>query len=122
MESRLGDGVGHIAWESPHAALLAVTEQLQAESVPMSDLLSEMIVASAALDEGSPVMLAVAELLSEPMTAAESVGTLVLATTAARARDAQIDDESLIRVMALASVLVARFETYLAERSSSPAS
>lgn len=122
MESRLGDGVGHIAWESPHAALLAVTEQLQSESVPMSDLLSEMIVASAAIDEGSPVMPAVAELLSEPMTAAESVGTLVLATTAAQARDAQIDDESLIRVMALASVLVARFETYLAERSSSPAS
>ena len=120
MESRLGDGVGHIAWESPHAALLAVAEQLKTECVPMSDLLSEMIVASSEVDHTSPLVLAVEELLSEPMTAAESAGTLLLATTAARARDAAIDDKSLLRVMALATVLVARFETYLAERSVHP--
>jgi len=107
-----------------------VAEQLRSEDVPLSDLLSEMIAASSIVHDevGVPtggdrvIPDAVAELLSEPMTAAESVGTLVLATTAARARDAQVDDEDLLRVMALAAVLAARFETYLAERSSAPAS
>ena len=122
MTGPLGSGVGHIAWGSPHRALLAVVEQLRAEEVPLSDLLSEMIVASAALDEDSALPPAVVDLLREPMTAAESVGTLVLATIAARARDAQVDDEALLRVLARASTLVARFETYLAERAASPAS
>jgi hypothetical protein len=118
---RLGDGVGPIAWDSPHQALLAVVRQLCAEDVPLGDLLCEMILASSALAEDAATA-PVADLLCEPMTAAESVGTLLLATTAARARDAQVDDEALLRVMALAAVLTARFETYLAERSAFPAS
>lgn len=122
MESRLGNGVGHIAWESPHAALLAVGELLCSEGVPLSDLLCEMIAASSVAVGPSSTMSAVGELMSKPMTAAESVGTLLLATTAARARDAQVGDEALLRVLALAAVLVARFETYLAERSTQPAS
>ncbi len=124
VKSGLGSGVGHIAWESPHEALLAVAEQLRTEAVPLCDLLCEMIVASATAGGPAPAgaVGAVGELLSEPMTAAESVGTLVLATTAARARDCGIDDEALLRVMALAAVVVARFETYLAERSSQAAS
>ena len=120
MKSGLGDGLGRMGWESPHEALLAVVDQLRSESVPLSDLLSEMIVATREFDDERFATPAVAELLSEPMTAAESVGTLVLATTAARARDADIDDEAVLRVMALAAVLIARFETYLAERSTSP--
>jgi hypothetical protein len=40
----------------------------------------------------------------------------MLATAAARARDAGLDDESLLRLMAVAAVFVARFESYLAER------
>ena len=107
-------------WESPHQALLAVVAQLAAEGVPLSDLLGEMITASAEPADAAPAVPA-ADLLSEPMTAAESVATLLLATTAARARDARLDDEALLRVMALAAVLVARFETYLAERSAYPA-
>jgi hypothetical protein len=121
VKARLGNGVGPIVWESPHDALLAVVAQLGAEGVPLSDLLGEMIASSAELTEGDSAPSAVADLLSEPMTAAESVGTLLLATTAARARDAGVDDERLLRVMALAAVLVARFETYLAERSAFPA-
>jgi hypothetical protein len=120
VKSRLGNGVGAIAWESPHAALRAVVEQLDVEGVPLSDLLGEMIAASAALAVDVGAAPPAADLLSEPMTAAESVGTLLLATTAARARDARVDDEALLRVMALAAVLVARFETYVAERSSYP--
>lgn len=108
-------------WDSPHQALLAVVAQLATEGVPLSDLLGEMIAASAELAEDTSVVPAVADLLSEPMTAAESVGTLLLATTAARARDARVDDEALLRVTALAAVVVARFETYLAERSAYPA-
>ena len=119
MESRLGGGVGYIAWGSPHAALLAIAEQLRAEDVPLGDLMSEMIRASA---DGEAVPApAVRELLAEPMTAAESVGTLLLATAAAAARDAGLDDEALLRLMALATTLVARFETYLAERAVHPA-
>ena len=117
MNARLGNGVGPIAWESPHRALLAVVEQLRAEGVPCSDLLGEMIDASSAGADDPAMVPAVADLLSEPMTAAESAGTLLLATTAARARDSRIDDEALLRVMARAAVVVARFETYLAERS-----
>jgi hypothetical protein len=122
LESRLGSGVGNIAWESPHRALLAVVEQLRDDGVPLADKMSELIVASADLDDIAVLPRAVADLLSESMTGAESVGTLMLATLAAQARDSRVDDASLLKVMAVAALLVARFETYLAERSAYPAS
>jgi hypothetical protein len=120
LERGLGIGVGHVDWEAPHDALLTFAEQLRSESVPLGDLLCEMISASSAVDTPA-LMPAVVDLLSEPMTAAESVGTLMLANIAASARDAEIDDGTLLRVMALAAVLVARFETFVAERSIHPA-
>ena len=120
VESRLGDGVGPIVWESPRAALLAIAEQLRVEEVPLADLLTEMIVASSSAGDGLP--RAVRELLAEPMTGAESVGALLLATTAARARDEGVDDEGILRTLALAATFVARFETYVAERAARPAS
>ena len=79
-----------------------------------------MIGASADIDT-TRLGPAVADLLSEPMTAAESVGTLMLANIAATARDAQVDDGALLRVMARAAILVARFETFVAECSVRPA-
>jgi len=91
VESRLSSGVSRIAWESPHRALLAIAQQLQSEGVPLSELFGEMILASSCVDGTDPPAPAVVELLSEPMTAAESVGTLMLAKTAARARDAQLE-------------------------------
>ena len=120
MERGLGVGVGHVDWEAPHEALLAFAEQLSSESVPLGDLLCEMISASAAVDTAA-LPRAVVDLLAEPMTAAESVGTLMLANIAASARDGQIEDGALLRVMAQAVVLVARFETFVAERSIHPA-
>jgi len=42
----------------------------------------------------------------------------LLAAIASAARDDKLDDETILRVMARAAVLVARFETYLAERRS----
>ena len=85
-------------------------------------MMSELIIASADVDDIQVLPKAVADLLSESMTAAESVGTLMLATLAAQARDSRVDDTSLLKVMAVAAILVARFETYLAERSAYPAS
>jgi hypothetical protein len=96
---------------------------LRAEGVPLADKMSELVVASADIDDiGVVLPKAVTDLLAESMTGAESVGTLMLATLAAQARDSRVDDTSLLRVMALAAILVARFETYLAERSAYPAS
>jgi hypothetical protein len=120
LERGLGVGVGNVDWDAPHEALLTFAEQLRSEAVPLGDLLCEMISASAAVETGA-LGPAVADLLSEPMTAAESVGTLMLANIAATARDAQVDDGALLRVMAQAAVLVARFETFVAERSIRPA-
>jgi len=111
-----------MAWESPHRALLAVVEQLRDDGVPLADKMSEFIIASADLDDIAVLPKAVADLLGESMTGAESVGTLMLATLAAQARDSRLDDTALLKVMAVAAILVARFETYLAERSAYPAS
>ncbi len=97
-------------------------EQLRIDGVPLADKMSELIVANADLDDITVLPKAVADLLSESMTGAESVGTLMLATLAAQARDSRVDDMTILRVMAVAAILVARFETYLAERSAYPAS
>jgi hypothetical protein len=117
MTSSLGKDVRGFAWDAPHAALLSLVEELGDGGLPLCEEFAEMILASAAADSRalspSPAAAAV---VSEPMTGAESVGALLLATTAARARDAAVDDETLLRTMALATVLVARFDTYLAER------
>jgi hypothetical protein len=100
------------------AALQFFVRELQREHVALSDEFAEMIDVSSARTLVSSPTLAAAELLAEPMTAAESTGALVMAAIAAHARDEGIDDEAILRVMAKAAVLVARFETYLAERRS----
>ena len=117
MKTTLGRSEGGVAWDAPHEALLAFAAELHDAGIPLCEEFSEMILVHLADDKQavSPSR-AVAELFAEPMTAAESVSTLVLATAAARARDAGLDDESLLRLMALATVFAARFESYLAER------
>lgn len=101
----------------PHEALLEFARELQAGGIPLCEEFAEMILVDRANENlaVSPRQPAAA-LVAEPMTGAESASTLVLATAAARARDAGLDDESLLRIMALATVFVARFESYLAER------
>ena len=118
----MGRSTGRIAWESPRAALLAFADELRSGGVPLAGEFAEMIRVEEILGEsgadadrtgsGRPA----GELLAQAMTAAESTSTLLLATVAARARDARLDDEALIRMMAAATVLVARFDSYLAER------
>lgn len=117
MKTTLGRSEGGIAWDAPHEALLAFVAELHDAGIPLCEEFSEMILVYLGDDNQavSPSQ-AVAELFAEPMTAAESVSTLVLATAAARARDAGLDDESLLRLMALATVFAARFDSFLAER------
>ena len=117
MKTTLGRSEGGVAWGNPHEALLAFTRELHEGGIPLCEEFAEVILLDWSDDKlaVSPTEAA-AELFAEPMTAAESASTLVLATAAARARDAGLDDESLLRVMALAAVFVARFESYLAER------
>ena len=117
MKTTLGRSEGGVAWHAPHQALLAFAGELHDAGIPLCEEFAEMILVHLADDTHAVApSRAVAELFAEPMTAAESVSTLVLATAAARARDASLDDESLLRLMALAAVFAARFESYLAER------
>ena len=117
VETTLGRSEGGVAWETPHEALLGFARELRDGGMPLCEEFAEMILVDWAEDALAVYPTeAAAELFAEPMTAAESASTLVLATAAARARDAGLDDESLLRLMALATVFVARFESYLAER------
>jgi hypothetical protein len=111
-------GVSRSAWGEPDSVLQLCTAELQRDGVPLADEFAEMIAVSGSRTLESSPTLAAAELVAEPMTAAESVGTLLLAAIASRARDEQLDDEAILRIIARAAVLVARFETYLAERRS----
>ena len=118
MKTTLGRSEGGVAWEFPHETLLTFVRELEAGGVPLCEEFAEMIELQRAaattprVDDDSVA----GQLVSEPMTAAESASTLLLATAAARARDAGLDDEALLKLMAVATVFVARFESYLAER------
>jgi hypothetical protein len=117
VKTTLGRSEGGVAWETPHEALLAFAQELHDGGVPLCEEFAEMIQLDRADDKLEvSASRAAAAFVSEPMTAAESASTLMLATAAARARDAGLDDESLLRLMAVAAVFVARFESYLAER------
>lgn len=120
MKTSLGHSEGDVHWEIPDAVLVAFADELAASGIPLCSDLAELIEIDAALLRDTALQLAVSdaitELLAQPMTAAETASTLLLATIAARARDANLDDQSLLRVMALATKMVARFETYVAER------
>ena len=117
VKTTLGRSEGGVAWEAPHEVLLAFARELRDGGVPLCEEFAEMVMVDRADDKlAASASRAVVELFAEPMTAAESASTLVLATAAARARDAGLDDESLLRLMALATVFAARFESYLAER------
>jgi hypothetical protein len=121
VKTSLGRSDDGFDWEAPAATLVVFAEELAASGFPLCNELAEMIlvdcdVVDHATSTSQPAS-AILELLSEPLTAAETAATLLLATLAARARDAQLDDESLLRVMALATKIVARFESYVAERA-----
>ena len=119
MKTSLGRSEDGVDWETPAAVLAAFAAELARSGVPLAHELAEMVELDREMEAnrvpGRLALDAVAELLQEPMTAAETASTLFLATIAARARDAHLDDESLLRVMALATKVVARFESYVAD-------
>jgi hypothetical protein len=119
VKTSLGRGEGGVDWETPAAVLAGFAAELARSGVPLAQELAEMVEFDREMQgdraHGCLALDAVAELLQEPMTAAETASTLFLATIAARARDAHLGDESLLRVMALATKIVARFESYVAD-------
>jgi hypothetical protein len=120
VKTSLGRSEGGLDWQTPAAVLMAFAEELATSGIPLCRELAELVVLADATDGDTETHVlipdAVVELLEEPMTAAETASTLLLATIAARVRDAHLDDQSVLRVMALATKVVARFETYVADR------
>jgi hypothetical protein len=105
----LGRSEDDVDWGTPVDVLVAFAEELGLTGVPLCHELAEMVLVDDRADDVTMPYptTAIAELLSEPMTAAETASTLLLATVAARARDANLDDD--------ATRVVARFESYVAE-------
>jgi hypothetical protein len=104
--------------DGPGALLLAFAEALEASGVPLCGEFAEMVLADMSAEPhavcASPVA---ADLLLEPMTEAESTASRILVAAARHARDVHLNDEKLERLMCLATVYVARFDSYLAERA-----
>jgi hypothetical protein len=117
MESMPGRRAVHAA-ESGEFSLLRLAQELSAEGVPLCREFAEMMLVDIAGD-AVPYMSssAAAELMSEPPTRAEKTATGLLATVAMYVRDAQLDDEAIGELLGGTARYVARFESYLAERT-----
>jgi hypothetical protein len=118
MDARLGRGRQVDDLDGPGARLVAIADALDASGEQYCASFAEMVLADMSAEPHTvcPVRAAT-ELLLEPMTSAEATAAKIMFTAAVHARDARLDDESLRRLMTLATVYVARFESYLAERS-----
>lgn len=97
---------------------MAFAEALESNGVPLCGEFSEMILADMSAEPRAVcASVMAADLLLEPMTPAESTASRILFAAARHARDAGLSDEKLERLMCLATVYVARFDSYLAERA-----
>jgi hypothetical protein len=104
--------------DGPGALLLAFAEALEASGVPLCGEFAEMVLADMSAEPRAVCASTMAaDLLLEPMTEAESTASCILFAAARHARDLQLNDEKLERLMSLATVYVARFDSYLAERA-----
>jgi hypothetical protein len=99
-------------------ALLRLVQELGADGVPLCREFAEMMLVDIAAD-ASPFVSrsAAAELMSEPPTDAERAAARVLSTLAMYVRDARRDDGGLLDLMSGTARYVARFESYLVERT-----
>jgi hypothetical protein len=115
VDATLGE---QLEYEGPGALLVAFAEALHLNGSPLCQEFAEMVRADMSAEpyEVCPVRAAT-DLLLEPMTRAEQTAAQILIAAAKHAREARLDDASLQRLMSLATVYVARFESYLAERS-----
>jgi hypothetical protein len=98
------------------AVLVGIASGLEHESDPLRSELTELIRLSDG-DLTAVQSLASFELMSEPVTSAEEVASEFLTAVAIYARDAALDDAAFRRLMRLATVCAARFDSYLAERN-----
>jgi hypothetical protein len=102
--------------EQVAATLIGIAESLDDDCSPLAMELSEMLrvrVGEAASFPSS----AASELMREPTTAAERTAAAFLNAIAVYARDAGLDDQSLARLMRVAAVCAARFDSYIVERT-----
>jgi hypothetical protein len=116
MKTNLGACVSDTAWAEPSAALMSVIARLECAGTPLCEEFAEMLAALERVAGGGNGIGPIGEVLEPPMTEAEATATLILATLAAWVRDARVDDENLLRLIAAATPLVARFDSYLAAR------
>jgi hypothetical protein len=98
------------------SVLVEIASGLEKEDVPLRGELTEMIRISDG-DLSVVQSLASFELMSEPVTSAEEVAADFLTAVAIYGRDADLDDATLRRLMRLATVCAARFDSYLVERT-----
>ena len=104
--------------DGPGALLLAFTGALETSGVPLCGEFAEMVLADMSAEPHTvSASVIAADLLLEPMTEAEATASRIMFAAARHARAAQLSDEKLERLMCLLTVYVARFESYLAERS-----
>jgi hypothetical protein len=107
--------IGRAGGAPPELELLAtLVEQLVVDGVPLSEEFLEMVHARV---PGNPAAggptFAASELLAEPMTPAETAAANVVASAARLARDLDLTDTQSFRLIALATLYAARFETYV---------
>jgi len=107
-----------VEFDSPGAWLVAIASVLESRGVPLCIEFAEMVRTDMSAEPLSVCgARAATELLLEPMTTAEATASQMLLAAVTHARETQLDDDALPRLMALLAVYVARFESYLAERS-----
>ena len=107
-----------VEFDSPGAWLVAIASVLESQGVPLCEEFAEMVRSDMSAEPYSVCRArAATELLLEPMTTAEATASQMLLAAVTYARGTQLDEDALRRLMALLAVYVARFESYLAERS-----
>jgi hypothetical protein len=112
----LGDK-GEVGFDGPGAALLHVADRLRRAGVPRCAEFAEMILTDMSADPARVCPSAAAmELVVAPMTDGEATAARVLREAMAYVAEVNLSDESLTRLVAVLTVYVARFDTYLAER------
>lgn len=118
MESVPEGRAERAAARSGEFELLRIVQELGADGVPLCREFAEMMLVDVA-SEASPFMSssAAVELMREPTTRAEDAAARLLSTIALYVRDVQPDDAELLDLMSGTARYIARFESYLVERT-----
>jgi len=116
VSGTLGNDKGVIA-ASDVTSLSRVIAALEADGVANATEFAEMLRTDADIEPARTApSSAAAALMMEPITTGETLVARVLTAAAIGIRDGQLDDAAVERLMTLAAVYAARFDTYLCER------